>query len=243
MFFDDYPAFYESSRTAAFPRRLDLRHQAMIEANRDILAGARVLDLASHDGRWSFAALKAGAEHVIGVEARASLVDHANRLFEQYGVPPESYQFRQGDMFRVLQEGEFDVDVVLCLGFVYHTLRYGELFRGIAEVGAEYCILDTKVFPSEEPLVRVLTNRTAVQGHAAKDDLSQGGRALAGYPSVPALEVMLDVYDFDIEEQFDWADLLATLPEPLRAVRGYATGNRVTLRCRSRRPHVVDLDN
>lgn len=235
MFFDDYPAFYESSRTAAFPARLNLRHQAMIERNSDILAGARVLDLASHDGRWSFAALKAGAKHVTGVEARAGLIANANQLFAEYGVPESDYDFVQGDMFQILQERRFDVDVVLCLGFVYHTLRYGELFRGIMDTGAAYCILDTKVHRSEEPIIRVLTNRTGVQGHAAKDELSEGGRALAGYPSVAALAVMLDVYDFEIEEQYDWAALLATLPKRLRAVRGYAKGQRVTLRCRSRR--------
>jgi hypothetical protein len=138
-------------------------------------------------------------------------------------------------MFRILRERKFDVDVVLCLGFVYHTLRYGELFSGIVDTGAQYCILDTKVLRSDEPLVKLFANRTAVQGHAAEDDLSQGGRALAGYPSVPALKLMLDVYDLDVEEQFDWDALLATLPETLRAVRGYATGRRVTLRCRSRR--------
>lgn len=235
MFFEQYPAFYESSNTAAFPARLNLRHQALIERNRDILGGARVLDLASHDGRWAFAALKAGAEHVTGIEARAGLVRNANELFEMYGAPPESYQFIQGDMFRILQERDFEVDVVLCLGFVYHTLRYGELFHGIMDAGPRYCILDTKVHKSEAPVVRILTNRTGVQGNAAADDLSQGGRALAGYPSVPALEVMLDVYDFDVEEQFDWDALLATLPKRLRAVRGYAKGDRVTLRCRSRR--------
>jgi hypothetical protein len=235
MFFEEYPAFYESSRTAAFPARLNLRHQAMIEANRDILAGARVLDLASHDGRWSFAALKAGAKHVTGVEARGELVDNANKLFAQYGVPDEDYDFVQGDMFQILKDQQFEVDVVLCLGFIYHTLRYGELFHGIMDAGPKYCILDTKVHQSDEPVIRVLTNKTGVQGHAAKDDLSEGGLALAGYPTVPALAVMLDVYGFDIEEQFDWDSLLATLPKPLRAVRGYAKGERVTLRCRSRR--------
>lgn len=234
MFFDEYPEFYKTSRTAAFPARLNLRHQAIIESNRDILAGARVLDLASHDGRWSFAALKAGAKHVTGLEARGELVDNANRLFAHYGVPAENYHFIQGDMFRILRERDFDTDVVLCLGFIYHTLRYGELLHGIMDASPQYCILDTKVHRSDEPLVRVLTNRTGVQGHAAKDDLSQAGLTLAGYPSVAALELMLDVYGFDVEEQFDWAALLATLPKPLRAVRGYARGQRVTLRCRSR---------
>src|SRR5918993_4504345 len=67
-FFDDYPAFCGTGRTAAIPRRLNLRHRAIIEANQDILARARVLDLASHDGRWSFAALEAGATQRSGVE-------------------------------------------------------------------------------------------------------------------------------------------------------------------------------
>jgi hypothetical protein len=235
MFFDEYPEFFKTSRTAAFPVRLNLRHQAIIESNSDILSGARVLDLASHDGRWSFAALKAGAEHVTGLEARGELVHNANTLFAKYGVPAEDYQFIEGDMFRILQERTFDVDVVLCLGFVYHTLRYGELFHGIMAARPQYCVLDTKVHRSDEPLVRVLTNRTGVQGHGADDDLSEGGLTLAGYPSVAALELMLDVYGFDVEEQFDWGGLLATLPRRPRAVRGYARGERVTLRCRSRR--------
>jgi hypothetical protein len=235
MFFDEYPGFYASSRTAASPARLGLRHHAIIESNRDILAGARVLDLASHDGRWSFAALKAGAAHVTGLEARGPLVDNANRLFARYGVPEESYRFVRGDLFRLLAEQRFDADVVLCLGFVYHTLRYGELFHAIMAAGPRYCILDTRVEQSEEPIIRVLTNRTGAQGHAASDDVSVGALALAGYPSVPALELMLGVYDFELEEQFDWPGLLASLPRRLPAVRGYATGRRVTLRCRSRR--------
>lgn len=235
MFFDEYPDFYASSRTAASPARLGLRHHAIIESNRDILAGARVLDLASHDGRWAFAALKAGAAHVTGLEARGPLVDNANRLFARYAVPEESYRFVRGDLFRLLAEQRFDADVVLCLGFVYHTLRYGELFHAIMAAGPRYCILDTRVEQSEEPIIRVLTNRTGAQGHAASDDVSVGALALAGYPSVPALELMLGVYDFELEEQFDWLGLLASLPRRMPAVRGYATGRRVTLRCRSRR--------
>ena len=205
----------------------------MIESNQDILAGARVLDLASHDGRWSFAALKAGAQHVIGVEARPSLVRAANKSFAQYGAEPDQYQFIQGDLFQTLAQRTFDVDVVLCLGFIYHTLRYGELFRGIADTGAQHCILDTKILKSDEPFVRVMTNRTDRKHNAAEDDLTEGGRALAGYPSLPALELMLDVYGWEIEEQFDWAALAETLPGSRGRISGYGTGERVTLRCRS----------
>lgn len=241
MFFDDYPLFYETSETASSANRLNLRHHAMIGSNRDILEGARVLDLASHDGRWSFAALKSGASHVTGVEARRELVDSANKTFAEYGVDPSTYRFIQGDMFRVLTRQEFDIDVVLCLGFVYHTLRYPELFRGIMDVGPRHVVVDTKVILGDEPLVRLNVNRTGVQSNAAKDKTSHRRRAIAGWPSVPALRMMLDVYDLDVEELFDWPALLAEHPEvPRRAAADYYTGNRVTLRCRSRVPETVD---
>ncbi len=235
MFFDEYPLFYETSQTASEASRLNLRHHAMIEHNAHLLKGARVLDLASHDGRWSFAALQAGAAHVTGVEARPELVERANATFAEYGVSSDRYSFVQGDMFRILRNRDFDVDVVLCLGFVYHTLRYGELFRGILQAKPEYCLIDTKVILGDEPLVRLNVNRTGVQSNAARDRTTHRRRAVAGWPSVPALRLILDVYDLEVEEQYDWPALLESRPDvPRRVVSDYNTGNRVTLRCRRR---------
>ena len=72
-FFADYPRFFETSVTDTRGRRMEYRHAALIAANRERIAGLRVLDLASHDGRWSFAALQAGATRVTGIEARPEL--------------------------------------------------------------------------------------------------------------------------------------------------------------------------
>ena len=72
-FFDDYPRFYSTSKTGPSRHRLGARHRAIIEGNERLLVGRRVLDIASHDGRWSFAALKSGAAHVTGIEARPHL--------------------------------------------------------------------------------------------------------------------------------------------------------------------------
>jgi Methyltransferase domain len=231
VFFDDYPLFCDTSQTAASKRRLNLRHQAIIDANRDILQGARVLDLASHDGRWSFAALKAGAAHVTGVEARQSLVENAHRTFDHYQVPPDRYNIIHGDVFQVLG-GELDVDVVLCLGFMYHTLRYAELLHGILASEAQACILDTKVTVSTEPVVWLKVNHTDVEANAADDALSYKQQAMAGWPSVPALELMLNMYDMHVEKQYDWPALLA---QHRARLAGYQTGERVTLRCGIRR--------
>lgn len=231
MFFDEYPRFTKTSRTANSMRRLNLRHEAIIEQNRHLLDGARVLDLASHDGRWSFAAFKAGAAHVTGVEARKELVDNAHCTFAGYGVPNDRYTFIQGDMFRILRRRQFDVDVVLCLGFVYHTLRYQELFRGIRDATPSHLLLDTKVALDDRPVIELKVNRTMVQANAAADEFSHGSRALAGWPSLPALLQMLETYDIDVESQVDWPALMARHEIPLA---GYGSGQRVTLRCRVR---------
>jgi len=231
-FFDRHPRFRETSPTAFRPSRLNLRHQALIGSNRDILQGARVLDIASHDGRWSFAALEAGARHVTGVEPRRNLVENANATLAAYGADPESYRFICGDIFEVLPRERLDVDVVLCLGFLYHTLRFPELFRRIADLNPTHLIVDTKVATDPEPVIRVLINREQVESHAVADAFSAGTNTLIGHPSVSALVQMLDLYGFDVEERYDWLALVARNPGV--TVQTYQEGTRATLRFKRR---------
>ena len=103
-FFDSYPRFYSTSSTAAAPDRLNQRHRALIETNAGIISGRRVLDIASHDGRWSLAAHKAGAEYVLGIEARQHLVDSARDNMREYGVPAGKVEFVRGDVMVELQQ-------------------------------------------------------------------------------------------------------------------------------------------
>ena len=136
MFSEDYPRFIEVSELTASSdsqpdapgqrrsgrsaleqaNRMNERYEAIFASNRDIFEGARVLDLASHDGRYSFAAMQTGAAHVTGIEARQSLIDRARDTFDFYGQNPETYRFICGDVFEALAEEKFEVDVVLCLG-------------------------------------------------------------------------------------------------------------------------------
>lgn len=104
--------------------RLNLRYEAIFGENRDIFAGASVLDLASHDGRWSLAALATGARSVVGIEARPELVKSAMENLAGYGYRADRARFVTGDVHDVLSTHDLGADVVLCLGFLYHTLRY-----------------------------------------------------------------------------------------------------------------------
>jgi SAM-dependent methyltransferase len=209
------------------------RYEAIFASNKDILDGARVLDLASHDGRFSLAALKAGAKHVTGVEVRQSLVDKANENFAFYDQDPETYRFVCGDVFEVLAQEKFDVDVVLCLGYLYHTYRHTELMYHLHNLAPRHLIVDTMVSREPKPTQRVILEESVEDIRSASLDAYAVDRVLVLWPSVPALEMLLGAYGFEIESMYDWKSRLAAGP-PLPGLEGYANGSRVTVRSRSR---------
>jgi SAM-dependent methyltransferase len=245
VFADDYPRFIELSELTPDekqdPRslerqqiRLNERYEALFASNRDIFEGARVLDLACHDGRYSFAALKTGAAHVTGVEVRQSLLDRAQEAFAFYDQDPESYRFIRGDMFEVLAQEEFDVDVVLCFGFLYHTYRHTELMYRLNKLAPRHLIVDTIISTeTEKPTLRMMRERDAADNRSAAQDPFALDQVLVLRPSLPALQLMLDSYGFEIESQYDWPGRLAGRPSILGVSR-YARGERVSLRCRNR---------
>lgn len=235
MFFDAFPRFYETSETSAYRGRLNLRYEAIFAANRDVFAGARVLDIASHDGRWSLAALKTGAAEVIGIEARGELVLAAQENLALYAGGDGGHAFIEGDIFDVLARQKLAVDVVLCLGFLYHTLRYNELMSRIREIGPSYLIIDTKVVPrAKKPVVHLRINEAAArQAAAVADSYSYDNRTLVGKPSLSALKLIVETYGFEMEGFSDWDSLIRDNPGASH-VGDYATGQRVTARCVSK---------
>ncbi len=106
-----------TGHTATEKGRLNLRHVAIIQENGDILPGRSVIDIASHDGRWSFGALQAGVSHVTGIERRRRLVENTRKTFAAKGVPESRYTMIRGDVYRKLLK---------------HTARYVELMAASA---------------------------------------------------------------------------------------------------------------
>jgi hypothetical protein len=255
VFGDDYPRFIELSDLTPksqplYPRerhrgiieqrnRMNERCEAMVTSNRDILDGARVLDLASHDGRYSFAALKAGAAHVTGVEVRQSLIDRAQEAFAFYEQDPDTYRFVCGDVFEVLSREVFDVDVVLCFGYLYHTYRHTELMYRLHNLAPRHLIIDTMVTSERQQTLRVIREEDVEDIRSAAQDAYSVGQVLVLRPSVPALDMLLRAYGFEIESMYDWKSRLAGRP-PVPGLEGYAAGKRVTVRCRSRKAAVAD---
>lgn len=227
MFFDDHPRFLETSDVASHKGRLNVRHEAIFGQNAERLRGRSVLDIASHDGRWTYAALVAGAAHVVGVEAREELVAVAETSLEFYGADRGRYGFVSADIFDYLGEPR-PFDVVLCLGFLYHTLRFGELLSGIRDTGARHVVVDTRVHPGEEgdeDLIRLVVDRVEKPGHAVTDPRGHGRAVLTGTPSGSALTRMFAVYGYDVCHKVDWEALGSRQGGGIAA---YREGRRVT---------------
>jgi tRNA (mo5U34)-methyltransferase len=116
---------------------------ALLRLTDGSLRGRRVLDLGCNAGFWSLAAIEAGADFVLGVDAQQGYIDQAELVFEAKGVDPARYRFERANVFEHELGGSFDV--VLCLGLLDHVCRPFELFERMSRTAAELIVIDTEV--------------------------------------------------------------------------------------------------
>jgi|SRR5215472_3251820 len=205
-FFERHDRFFDSSTVGtrlpdgSRSPRLRFRYEAIIERNRAMFCGASVLDLASHDGRWSLAALDAGASFVLGIEGREHLVAAAQQNFDAYHVLSERYRFEQGDVpaaMASLQVGTFNL--ILCLGIFYHSVRHVEFFEHFRRLQPRHVILDTDIVRGDGAAVHF---KYEPYGDASslRTDLP---RAIVGHPTHGFIEMLCDQFGF-AWHNIDW---------------------------------------
>ncbi len=203
-FFDSFPSFYGSSETGSSKNRLNNRYIGLIHNNKAIIKNSSILDLASHDGRWSYAAIKNGAKKVLGIEARDELVKKSFENMKKHGISREKYSFIVGDIFEKLKElkpNEFDV--IFCFGIFYHITNHMLLLTEIKRLQPHYLILDTQITTSQDPIIHFIKENPLGEGAGIPDSSQSGDDILVGRPSKSALEMMLSSLGFDFS-YFDW---------------------------------------
>lgn len=226
-FFDSYPRFFTTSLTAAKPDRLNQRHRALIQSNSQIIAGRRILDLASHDGRWSLAAVKAGAAHVLGIEARNRLVEAAHSNMREYEVPETQVQFVRGDVLVELDRLEpGNVDTVFCFGFLYHIIDHMLLLRKIARLKPKNLIIDTVVSVRPSNIIEIRSEEISNESNGAVAEPGLPTQTVSGRPTKSALELMLHASGFQPPRYYDW---LNAGIQRWDDVADYYLGKRVSL--------------
>ncbi|MEY2924976.1 MAG: hypothetical protein RLZZ337_1524 [Bacteroidota bacterium] len=201
-FFEEYQEFTTSSEVGSDLNRLKYRYKNIIESVS--YKNKTVLDLGSHDGRWSFAALEAGAKSTLGVEYNESLILKANSIKKKYRWV--NADFIKEDNISFLKNNNFKYDVILCCGVFYHTLKHLEYFKYMCESFNDCIILDTHIWPSQDPMVHIQLESSTWDGNGYRNidkDIDVNGspkNILTGIPSESYINTLAEGFGLSIEK-------------------------------------------
>lgn len=184
--------------------------EALLRLTGGSLAGKRVLDLGCSSGFWALQVVQAGADFVLGVDARADYVEQAELVFEASGVERSRYRFEHANLFGYELQERFDV--VLCLGLLSVVAKPVALFELIERANAPLVLLDTgisraptklfEVTRLQEPRNKVDYGLVLVPTRRAVGELARQ----FGYELVP---LALDVADYTAMEDYRRGERLA----------------------------------
>ena len=199
MFFDKYPWFFNTGNTSGNADRINLRYRYMIEPVRSIFKDKTVLDIGSHDGRWAFAALEAGASKVVGVEPRAELIKQAVVNMNRCGVDPSRYEFIKDDIHEIIHTFPTEsFDVIMCLGYFHHCMQHWKFLQEWKRLNPYHILLDIVIWKDDNvvPIIKLTLEPTTT-----RNDSSINGKthALIGKPNIIGMEMMLKHFGFDFE--------------------------------------------
>ena len=197
--------------------RLNQRHRKLIEPISAELAGARVLDLAAHDGRWSYAFAAAGARHVVGIEGRQHLIDR----FAEFPQDEHAARvtLRCGDIFAGMEAdlaAGAAYDVIGVLGIFYHVMDHFRLLQLVTRFKPRLVLLDSEFSLRPGQVIELVREDPAKDLNALAQVEGQE-KALIGIPSLSALEAMADVLGY----QVTWVDWSDVRPNKRRFVADY----------------------
>lgn len=186
--------------------RMNTREAFIVAPFKADIAGARVLDLAAHDGRWSYALSLAGAREVLGIEGRPELVARFGDM--PPGEVSERITLRVADIFDELQRlgqvGE-EFDVVALYGVFYHVMDHFLLLKRIMALRPRLIIVDSEFISMDSPVMQLVRERTDNPLNALADYSGQEV-TIKGIPSTGAMEAMADVLGHSCE-WIDWDHL------------------------------------
>lgn len=178
--------------------RMDRRHGRIVAPFHADLAGARVLDLAAHDGRWSFA-LAEHAAQVIGVEARGDLIAR----FADFPAGPvrDRITLVQDDIYidldrRIAAQDSFDV--VAMFGIYYHVMDHYGLLARVTRLRPKLVIIDSEFIIDKNPMIAMVRERTDNPLNAIAQVPGQIV-TLKGVPSIGAMARMAEVLGYDCD--------------------------------------------
>ena len=126
------------------PECLNARINHLLTENLIHIQGKNILDVGSHIGTFSYAALMLGANFIQGIDTEEKVVLLGRELFQKMSIAKDKYSMTVSDAFKFLEnvkEGSFET--VLCLGMLYYTTEPYHLLKLMLRAVKETLILDS----------------------------------------------------------------------------------------------------
>lgn len=235
-FLNSYPRYTAGPNEIS---RLNARHRFIVEPFVDDLKDARVLDLAAHDGRWSYALAAAGAASVEAVEGRADLVA------EFAGYPDADFKSRvdlkQGEVFSFLEakvkEGA-TYDVIACFGFFYHITDHYRLLILMRQLQPKLIIIDSEFLLIEIPNIAFGREKPDKALNTLAQVLGQD-LVMVGTPSRVWVDKAAETLNYDTQ----WVDWTVLPEDQRKGVSDYfrvKKKRRGTVALRPQTPHTKE---
>lgn len=218
-FLTDLPPYDDNDTTI---HRLNQRHKLIIAPFVPQLERARVLDIAAHDGRWSYALAAAGAAQVIGVEARPELVARFDAFPDTDFKPRVSLECN--DLFAELRAREAageTFDVVALYGIFYHVMDHFRVLSMIRALKPKLIIIDSEFIVVDNAMIQVLKEEVSNPLNAITD-VEGRTHTVVGVPSLRATEFMADALNYDTT----WIEHALILGDDRRGMHDYFRDGR-----------------
>lgn len=186
-----------------FLARMNNRARRIFSFDRDLISGARVLDIGARHGFWSWAAHNMGAAETLGIEGRQESADRGEALMS--GL---SHRFVIGNAFdvmpRLAEEGQ-RFDVILNLGFYYHIYDHYGMLKLMDALHPRVIVIDSEIDDLDEPVVRIRKEKTWEPNNAIPEIEGQQQSAV-GNPSRGTVNLIADCFGYEVT-WCDWSGL------------------------------------
>jgi SAM-dependent methyltransferase len=172
------------------------RFGRIITNNLKYIKDQRVLDVACHLGYLSLFCLHNGSTHVTGTNVREIELGIADEICNLAGYKNASFENVNLYNQQRMKELYNSHDTVLLSGIVYHINNHYQLIEDISDSTAKTIIIESEIYPSDDPVVHWITEETA---HSTRSYSATRPRTLVGVPSLPFLIKILEYFNWHVD--------------------------------------------
>lgn len=123
---------------------VNARINVLLDNNQKFIKDKSILDIGSHTGIFSFAALQLGANFIHGIDAEKITIERCKNLFSNEDLSSSKYKFEVENIINFLENVEENAyDTIFCFGVMYYMTEPYRLLSLMARAARESILIDT----------------------------------------------------------------------------------------------------